>query len=343
MLDLELRAGLEYDCSMGPPRHSALVALVIACLLSPSSTLASTLAGKLGKAKDEVRTPPPEGRDAKTESDDDDVQLPYDGGDYGVDEYGNPCPPDDPDCGSADGAEVILGYGLGFLFWLPHLVVEGPAPRDGWFGGAPYMDGKRGHMVFSAATWTPPEPEKTDEGDLILDGGRHAETTEPEGALPVHLRLAAEYGHDFDDVYKPSVSLLMSTSLRLEVESGWTYFREETVTGTDWMVVGDANVLWRFAQHEVIEMRSGIGVRLLTDGAWNAGFNFTYGFDVFPVNPIVLSASVDLGNLGYAFVVHGRAQLGVTRFGIEIYAGYDALAIGDVTLHGPAIGLRAWL
>ncbi len=320
------------------PRRAIRTAALIALFL-PAPVLAG---GKLDKARDEVRTPPSTSEPRQDQA----AQTPYDGDGSSVEDYtsGSACPPDDPDC-EQDGMGVLVGYTLGALFYLPHVLVEGPDPRDGWFGGPPYMGGKRGHMVFTRPPWIPPPPpETTPEGDLLITPEPPDEAPTPAGVSPLSLALSAEYGHDLDDLYKPAAYGMVSTSFRLGLETGWTWITEETVEGADWLVLGDANLIWRFAQAEAIEMYSGAGVRLMTDDAgWNAGFNFTYGFDAFPANPVVLSASIDLGNLGWAFVVHGRGHLGITRFGFEIFAGWDVLAIGDVVFQGPLIGLRGWI
>jgi len=113
--------------------------------------------------------------------------------------------------------------------------------------------------------------------------------------------------------------------------------------GTDDLVVGDVNLVYRFAQSELACLRSGLGFRMLADcHRSDFGFNFTYGGDVFPVRPLVLSGLVDLGNLGSAFVVHGRASAGVVYSGWEFFLGYDFLRIGTVNLQGPMLGVRLW-
>jgi hypothetical protein len=71
-------------------------------------------------------------------------------------------------------------------------------------------------------------------------------------------------------------------------------------------------------------------------------FDFLYSADVFPIEPVVISASIDLGNLDNAFVIHGRGTIGwqIDRF--ELFVGYDFLRIGAVNLQGPLAGLRLW-
>lgn len=313
---------------------------VILALTAPAD--AARAQGRLDQVRDEVRTPP----ESSSRSDDDGsgADTPYDGDGGSIEDYTSTgCPIDDPHCSDTADA-TLVGYTLGFLFYVPHLLIEGPDPRDGWFGGPPYMDGKRGYMVFSRPYWGPPAHRSTSDGDLLIAPEDPISEPIPAGASPLALALSAEYGMELGGMYKPAARVMLSTSIRLGLESGWTWFIEEEEDGWDWLAVGDVNLIWRFAQHETIAWYSGAGVRLMADAAgWNAGFNFTYGLDAFPVNPVVLSAAIDLGNLGWAFVFHGRGHLGITRFGVEFFAGWDALLIGNVMLQGPIIGLRGWI
>ena len=90
-------------------------------------------------------------------------------------------------------------------------------------------------------------------------------------------------------------------------------------------------------------MTASTGTRVLTAPRLTRwGFNFHYGADVFPCEPVVVSAAVDLGNVGDAFAVHGRATAGVTRKHWELFGGYDFLRVGSTDLQGPLAGLRVW-
>ncbi|MCI0639159.1 MAG: hypothetical protein L0Y72_14350 [Gemmataceae bacterium] len=90
-------------------------------------------------------------------------------------------------------------------------------------------------------------------------------------------------------------------------------------------------------------MRSGVGLSWLLDRFdTDFGFNFHYGADVFPVHPLVLSGSADLGFVGNAGVAHVRGSAGVLWRNWEFFGGYDFLRIGRVELHGPMIGIRLW-
>jgi hypothetical protein len=315
--------------------------LAFASLLFASATHAQ----KLDKVRDEVR----EGGSSSDGQDDGppNDQAPYWGDGTDVEDYQNPtvCPPDDPHCGGeTEAAEILFGYVFGFAFWIPHVVTEGEEPRPGWFAGFPYRDDNEGYMVFSEVQRPVPQVETTEDGDILIGEGDELITPQPSGTRPLAVRLAAEYGHDLESTYRPWAQFMLSTKWRFGLEAGATAFIEDLGDDSyDRLGVADINLIFRFAQHEHFLMRTGAGGRMLVDsGRVDGGFNWTYGFDIFPVQPIIFSTSLDLGNIMRAFFVHFRAHLGVNLWAIEVYAGWDVMLIGDVTFHGPILGLRAW-
>jgi hypothetical protein len=102
-------------------------------------------------------------------------------------------------------------------------------------------------------------------------------------------------------------------------------------------------VTYRFVQHEHVLMHTGAGARWMFDhGRERAGVNLLYGLDVFPIEPVHLFASLEGGTLGNASLWRARAGVGVTWAHAELFAGYDCLRIGSVSLQGPFVGLRLW-
>ena len=295
---------------------SAVCALVIA--LMPLSSHA----GKLEEVRQEVRG-----------EDDSDEDSPSSGGDSSsASEAGFDDGCLDDDC--EEGGGLIWAAIVGFAFHLPHLLLEGEDayPMNGWFNRFPYQRGAPGYMEFHEYLAPTAPIETTPEGDYIIDEGTDPSVDRPPGTRPLALRLAGEYSHDLGDIHKPAGYFLFSTIWRIGLEGGITYFRERLQDGAnDQLAIGDINLVFRFAQQENIQMRAGLGARLMYDAAQvTPGFNFTYGMDIYPVFPLVLSASIDLGNLGMAFCMHGRGTIGAVFYGVEIYAGWDGFLIGSV-------------
>ncbi len=303
-------------------------------------------AGKLKNVKDQVRgSSGGSGKSSKSSGDgssssSDDGRTPYDAN--------QACAPDDPFC-EEPAVDDAFDWLYMALFWHgPHVLIEGDEyyDCDGYFLRAPYWDGGEGYMSMASQGPGPQiEVETTQDGDYLI-GPSTVTRTVPARSRSAALRLTAEYGHDFENVHKPSGYALLSTRWRFGLESGWTYFREQSENRAiaDQLYIGDINIIHRFAQNENIQMRSGMGLRLMPEeDRVDLGFNFTYGMDIYPTSPLVFSASVDIGNLGMAFLLHGRAHMGLVFWGLEIFAGWDGWLIGDVAIGGLSGGLRIWL
>jgi len=129
-------------------------------------------------------------------------------------------------------------------------------------------------------------------------------------------------------------------SLGIDTEAN--YRREQLAIGMhDQLRTGDANLVFRFAQSEKLQMRSGLGMNCLTDSdASDFGFNFTYGGDWMPVRPWVISADIDWGRISHATLLHGRLTTGIQVNRVEVYTGYDHFNVGNVRINSLIGGVR---
>ena len=73
------------------------------------------------------------------------------------------------------------------------------------------------------------------------------------------------------------------------------------------------------------------------------GFIYSLVADIFPIQPMVISVSADIGTLGHALFFNGRMTIGANIRRAEIYAGYNVMIIGPVPFHGPLCGFRLWI
>lgn len=167
------------------------------------------------------------------------------------------------------------------------------------------------------------------------------------GMLPARhwsCRLRAEYTSDFNDLSRIGGHLLLSSTSRFGVDTGFDYLQEELPGGGhDYLTLGDFNLVYRFAQSEHLQFRAGVGFNWLSDEIdTDFGFNFTYGADFFPIRPWVVSATLDLGTLGNAGLFHFRTTAGVIIHGCEVYTGYEYHAIGSTRINGLVGGVRVW-
>lgn len=280
----------------------ALGLLLAALLIDTKFVVAQD--GRLDKIRDEVR--PKESQSSGSEN----KKRPSQDDDSILDETLGP----------------ILGYTILLPFMGPHAALADEWDRKLSFVRFPYQSAYPGYLIeYPAASL-----DAAEKWDKVI---------QPKSWV---LQVSLEEGNDFSGLNRLGGRILLDTSSRLGIMATWNYFRESLRCGcTDELVLSDYNATFRFAQSEWGMFRAGLGVRVLNDrGGTDLGFNFHYGGDFFPVNPLVVSGALDVGNLGAAGVIHVRATVGATHHGWEIFAGYDFLRIGTVNLQGPVIGVR---
>jgi hypothetical protein len=157
------------------------------------------------------------------------------------------------------------------------------------------------------------------------------------------VRLSAEDGNDFRGLNRVEGQFTVDTRSRFGVQTRWDHFEETDGGHYDETLLGDTELTYRFVQRDWVEMTTGIGFRMMTDKhVTRGGFNFYYGSDLYLMKPLVVSSSVDLGNLDAGFVVHTRCTLGAVWRHWEFLGGYDFLRVGSVNLQGPMLGVRLW-
>jgi len=278
------------------------------CLIVPLPCKAQ---GALDELRADVRTSPPPSPATNhppptTESDDDDDCC-------------------DDDCWSGDllvGLGYVAGITVAAPFWAPPTLVGDRYTEPGFFARHPYQY-DQGYMLIGP-----------------VEAAGLAGTREP---WTWAARGRAEYGTDFEEIDWIGGHVLIEGTWRWGLECDFRQVREEFApTLQDELWLGDANVLFRFAQSPSLQMRSGLGMNFLSDGRSDFGFNFTYGGDWFPIRPLVLSAEIDLGTLGSAHVSHWRVTSGANWKFSEIYVGYDYYDIGPAQVAGLVAGVRLW-
>jgi len=299
---------------------SLLVAALILPLLAGES-----VAGSLGRIKEKVDDrgvsvpPEPEGDDSADEGSGE-----------------KPCKKkhQDRDCDSGlvysvrdpNGGLTVLTTLLVFgavtsPWWGPHMAVSDKFGIRADFEPYPYFDDAYGPITF----------EYQDDIEPFYHherwGGRYTQ----------------EYGSDFNGLTRVGGRLMFDTSTRFGIDTEWNTYFEDALTGPEDLTIGDVNLVYRFAQHEQIQFRSGLGMNWSADGEdEDAGFNFTYGVDVFPVKPWTLEATVDWGRLGETDLLHLRCGAGAMWDRFQIMTGYDYRRIGGVRLDGFFVGGAMW-
>jgi hypothetical protein len=196
------------------------------------------------------------------------------------------------------------------------------------------------HAVFLSY----PYAEKWDgimqmEPELMKDG-----KTPDTWSRLMSLRVAAENGNDFTGLNRVGLVFLADTMTRFGIGGSVNFYEEKRDNlPPDQLTIGDVNVLFRFAQSQHWQWRTGLGLRWMHDHTQtDYGFNFVYGFEWFPHDPITVGMQLEAGTLGNTGVIHFTSRVGLVWKHAEAYVGYDYLQIGGTELHGPMVGLRLW-
>jgi hypothetical protein len=161
---------------------------------------------------------------------------------------------------------------------------------------------------------------------------------------PWAVRMDVEYLDTFDRLDNLGGHLLVDTATRLGVTASWDHLEERVSDrARDALQIGDANLVYRFAQSESAEFRTGLGLNWMNDASrTDVGFNFTYAVDIYPRNPWVLSSAIDAGMLGKAGLFRFHTTAGIMLHGLEPYVGYEYTDIGRAHWNGLIAGLRYW-
>jgi hypothetical protein len=283
---------------------------MLAVLLIPAAVPAQ---GKLDAVRDEVDRPRSSNDSDRASTDD-----------------SGPCPTDDGSAASGEG-DGFQGLFLATVLspWTaPHAILDPGLKVDGRFTRYPYAASDTGHILLDREV-----PGK--------DPGWFHDRTDTSWYA---VRASAEVGDDFDGLTRVGLRLFLDTDTRFGLKSDWDYYRERLSCGCrDELWLGDLTATFRFAQGEWVQMHTGVGARFLMDhGNDRAGINFLYGLDAFPVEPLHLFGSAEVGTLGSASLWRLRGGVGVNWSHAELFAGYDCVRIGSVYLQGPFLGLRLW-
>ena len=260
--------------------------------------------------------------------------------DHDCDDWGSDC--DDGDTlGWYLVAGVFVAAGVTSPFWGPVAAVKDDYGIDGYFPRFPYAGQVPGYMtgfdrpgdspVFEQ--WQPEDyPEMTDFDCWLVKPRRWSG------------RVRVDYGEESADLSRIGGHLLLSMASRWGFDAEMVRFEENLPGGgVDELWLGDGNLIFRFAQSEHMQWRSGLGFNWLDDPVrTDYGFNFTYGLDWFPRQPWILSATLDWGTLGSAELFHFRTTAGVTLFGIESYIGYEYYDLDAACTNSLIAGVRVW-
>lgn len=223
---------------------------------------------------------------------------------------------------------------LMFPWWGPRSLLGDHGERQCAFPAAPYADGIDGYVRIAGQTagaQVAGVARSNGSGEMLLGRGSA-------------LRVWAEGGGQDLSLLRGGAGFLWSGYHRLELQGEFRGYRERTGSTVDTLYLGSAGVNYVFAQGPSVQVRSGVGVRWMPDTTGTfVGAYFSYGADFYPVRPLILSVSGDIGGINGAGVGQLRGTLGIIVDQLELYGGYEAFWMGDVDLGMAIGGIRMWL
>lgn len=301
--------------------HSIMSLLMIYLFVVPQITLA----GKLDSVREEVREDPrdedeapPKKKKKRRKSSGNNVIFAFGASDDDCDDD------DDPMTLSELGTSIVAGatlFAVTSPWWAPRSILESEEVYETAFSAYPYDDDHIGYMLVNRDV------------EEVL-----------ERADGWAARLRTEYATDFSGLHRVGGrAILESAETRFGIDTEWNYWTEDPGRTEDTLWTGDANLIWRFAQSEQVQFRSGVGINWLADAdRGDVGFNFTYGVDIFPVDPWVLETTLDWGRLGDTDLLHLRTSIGLVWEHVELFTGYDYYRVSDTDLNGFVVGAQFW-
>jgi hypothetical protein len=213
-------------------------------------------------------------------------------------------------------------------FWLPMSLADDNLGRPGYFPAHPYQ---------------------YDVGYMLIHPNEYSGISGPRLPFTYAVRARSDYGTNFSGLDWVGGHVLAEFSTRFGAESDFRFYQQDILSSnsnqpqrdTAWL--GDANVFFRFAQNDYVQMRSGVGINWLSDQQHtDVGFNFTYAGDFYLTKPWVISAEFDWGLLGDETLLHTRLTTGLTYRGLEAFVGHDFIDIGKFQSNSLIAGLRVW-
>jgi hypothetical protein len=330
--------------------------LVLAAMLLSSELSSARAEGDLDTIRSDVRSPPPESVSPAAPPSAAPSERPKpseDGGDHSA------------IAEEAKGNLVLGGLALGAVaalspYWLPRALMhdescEAHFPRFPYDNTPGYLESDAWLSGFTADKVLAETLADATGSPSALSGGPDGDPTRPPKGSLITLSLdpsarrwggqfRADYANEFDNLTGIGGQLILETTSRWGVDTSAQYLRERIPgDGLDHLMLGDCNLVYRFAQSPRAQMRMGLGANWLNDSTrTDLGCNFTYGGDFFPCKPWVLSSAIDWGTLGHAGLFRFRTTAGVIFNRFESYVGYEYLDVGTTQGNFLIGGVRVW-
>jgi hypothetical protein len=160
----------------------------------------------------------------------------------------------------------------------------------------------------------------------------------------LRLQLFGDIGQDTDGLKRGTLGGSLDSNHWFGLDTRWTYWLEKLPgEPADSLWLGDINVRLELVSVPALQLALGLGARLLVDDGTRAGVNATAAAELYPIQPLVVRAEFDAGNLGKAAFWEAQANVGVLIQRFELYVGAARFRVDDVKFDSAFGGLRVHL
>ncbi len=155
------------------------------------------------------------------------------------------------------------------------------------------------------------------------------------------FRGRAIYGGGIDNLTTAGLSMLAQKPGGIGLDASVKTWRESSHAFREHLWLGDANLLYEFANHRDIRGRLGLGMNWIND-SWggDVGFNMTAEVEMRLTDRWLFLGQADIGTLGSSDFLHTELSLARRFNGTELVVGFDYYDIGGVDLQGVFGGLQ---
>ena len=244
----------------------------------------------------------------------------------------------DPNSDSETAWNNLVFYGacgaISAPYWGPYVLLQQDYLRE------PSND------IFKPYPYAPLDSYDDERIGFMADKSYLSECEESARVKNWSLRLDCDYGDQIrSGQNRVGTHLLFESTWRLGIDMQYDWLHEfNFYQPQESMSLGDWNLTFRFADSPRWQFRSGFGMNWSADeNEGDIGFNFTYGFDVYPIRPLIISNSIDWGTLGHDELFRYRCTAGVIINRFECYTGYEYLDLDHEQRNYLLAGVRIWL
>ncbi len=185
-------------------------------------------------------------------------------------------------------------------------------------------------------------PYEYDWGYLVYGSDGPFTPIDAEFSSPVAFEFRGGYGVDFDGVQSLRAFGKARLSCYFNLDADFLqYFELERDGSSVNLSFFKFDGLFNVFNSPVLDLDWGFGVSYM-DGGVLAGINLKFTGDIFPRKPLGIHFMACANAFEAAEVYETECMLGLFFKNIEVRAGYRAMWVEDIRIHGPIVEIAIW-